>query len=355
MDGLARCNKVRLDWIDIARGLAILLVVIFHSQFWLESHDLGWRPYGFVDMVVRPIRMPLFFLISGFLSASAIKHNSANIVVKRAATLLYLYGLWNVFEWMVLWQFPMNGTNMGNGPSIVRAFSMWYRPETGLWYIWALSIYYIIARLTVHWNKPLLLIASSVLSIIAMGKYLTSLNPLQESVFWYAPFFISGLWYGDALMLAIRKNRNKFILLSLPLFLISGMLISKLDAGVAFGLLRLFICVCGAVLGCATSIMVTQFTRFSSALAYLGKNTLPIFLCHQMLIAVYTKLAAALPHTVPVRILSEPVIVLAAMYVAMLLYKATRVAGMTGLFELPATLAQVHGRWFGQISERIKN
>jgi fucose 4-O-acetylase-like acetyltransferase len=151
--------KARSDWIDLARGLAILLVVIFHTQFWLESYDLAWRPYNFVDMVVRPIRLPLFFSISGFLSVSAIKRSSANVVVKRVMTLFYLYGLWNLFEWMVFWQFPMNGTNLGTGSPIIRIVTIWYRPETVLWYIWALSIYYIFARLTVRWNKLLLLIS----------------------------------------------------------------------------------------------------------------------------------------------------------------------------------------------------
>jgi fucose 4-O-acetylase-like acetyltransferase len=339
MNGLAgNNNQARLDWIDLARGMAILLVVIFHGEFWLESYDLGWRPYGFIDMVFRPIRMPLFFLISGFLSASAIKRRPANIVVKRTVTLFYLYGLWNLFEWMVFWRFPMVGTSMGAGPSIIRAVSMWYRPETGLWYIWALSIYYVIARLTVQWNKPVLLIVMSVLSVIAMGKYFTSLSPIQEGVFWYLPFFMSGLWYGDGVVSVITNHRNKFMIFSLPLFLLCGILISKLDAGVVFGLLRLLICTCGVVLGCAASIVIAQFTRFSGVLRYLGKNTLPIFLCHQMLISVYAKSASELPHTVAVRILSEPVIVLASICVAMLLYNAVRVAGVTGFFELPSAM-----------------
>ena len=59
----------RIDWVDYAKGICIVMVVMMHSVLGVE---LAVGKTGFMHLLVafaKPFRMPDFFLISGlFLS-----------------------------------------------------------------------------------------------------------------------------------------------------------------------------------------------------------------------------------------------------------------------------------------------
>ncbi|MEG2151037.1 MAG: acyltransferase family protein, partial [Bacteroidaceae bacterium] len=51
-------EKERYDWIDYAKFISIFLVISFHTP----PHVTGY-----IGELIRQLRMPAFFLISGFL------------------------------------------------------------------------------------------------------------------------------------------------------------------------------------------------------------------------------------------------------------------------------------------------
>ncbi|WP_420144382.1 acyltransferase family protein [Sphingobium sp.] len=74
-------SRERLDWPDLAKAICILLVVMMHCE---GGYDLaGWQHQPMLKSIwhglnegIRPIRMPLFFLISGLLASGSILHPS---------------------------------------------------------------------------------------------------------------------------------------------------------------------------------------------------------------------------------------------------------------------------------------
>src|SRR3981081_2079224 len=61
----ARAAPVRIDWVDYAKGICIVMVVMMHSVLGVE---LAAGQTGFMHALVafaKPFRMPDFFLISG--------------------------------------------------------------------------------------------------------------------------------------------------------------------------------------------------------------------------------------------------------------------------------------------------
>src|SRR5665811_1779156 len=62
----------RVDWVDYAKGICIVMVVMMHSTLGVEA---AAGREGFMHAVVafaRPFRMPDFFLISGLFLAQVI-------------------------------------------------------------------------------------------------------------------------------------------------------------------------------------------------------------------------------------------------------------------------------------------
>jgi uncharacterized membrane protein YcfT len=87
--------KPRLEWMDVAKGACIVLVVLHHSAEWYDEtllkHESAFWSYFSIGL--RPLRMPLFFMISGMLAASAI-HKPLRQLWSKTGGLYGLYCLW---------------------------------------------------------------------------------------------------------------------------------------------------------------------------------------------------------------------------------------------------------------------
>src|SRR5262245_41932545 len=90
----------RLDWADVAKGACIVLVVLWHV---IMKHYLriGWHvssplpgAWGRASELLLPLRMPLFFAISGYFGAAAVGRPWRVLGRTKVAKFLYLYVLW---------------------------------------------------------------------------------------------------------------------------------------------------------------------------------------------------------------------------------------------------------------------
>lgn len=78
-------NKLRIKWIDVARGIAILCVVIGHS--------LGNYWPGIIGNVIFAFHMPIFFVLSGYLY----RHKSFLVLLKNNLTTLIIPYIATIF------------------------------------------------------------------------------------------------------------------------------------------------------------------------------------------------------------------------------------------------------------------
>lgn len=59
-------KKDRLDWIDLSKGLGIILVVYGHVARGVNSAGLDFDLFNQIDDVIYAFHMPLFFILSGY-------------------------------------------------------------------------------------------------------------------------------------------------------------------------------------------------------------------------------------------------------------------------------------------------
>ena len=67
--------KQRVGWVDAAKGLCILLVVLGHAITELQAHGYYTAQWAGINFFLGPIRMPLFFLLSGLFAGKALKES----------------------------------------------------------------------------------------------------------------------------------------------------------------------------------------------------------------------------------------------------------------------------------------
>ncbi|KZT82998.1 acyltransferase family protein [Lactiplantibacillus plantarum] len=92
--------RKRVMWIDIARGIAMLSVIVGHSLFYYVSSDVGRYIYAF--------HMPIFFILSGYLYrekayAKELKGAAKNLLLPYYATCLVMIAVFFVAQLKTPW------------------------------------------------------------------------------------------------------------------------------------------------------------------------------------------------------------------------------------------------------------
>src|SRR5260221_1398655 len=84
----------RVDWVDYAKGICIIMVVMMHSVLGVEK---AADQNGFMHLVVmfaKPFRMPDFFLISGLFLPVVIGRDWRIFLDRKVVHFVYFYLLW---------------------------------------------------------------------------------------------------------------------------------------------------------------------------------------------------------------------------------------------------------------------
>ncbi|MBV6643246.1 MAG: acyltransferase family protein, partial [Cyclobacteriaceae bacterium] len=98
--GIDSLAKSRLEWIDMAKGIAIILVVFRHIVIGLSRAgiDIG-SYYEAASTITYSFRMPLFFILSGFFLRKSIeKRKFKQFLNAKFSTLLYPYLVWTFIQ-----------------------------------------------------------------------------------------------------------------------------------------------------------------------------------------------------------------------------------------------------------------
>src|SRR5205807_1100488 len=84
----------RIDWVDYAKGICIVMVVMMHSVLGVEA---AAGQSGFMHVLVmfaKPFRMPDFFLISGLFLSVVIDRDWRTYLDRKVVHFAYFYLLW---------------------------------------------------------------------------------------------------------------------------------------------------------------------------------------------------------------------------------------------------------------------
>lgn len=128
---------------DVAKGFCILFVVLGHTSGWyMRNFTAGeYIVWDYVSTMFRPLRMPLFFLISGMLAASKMDRPLSDSWGKTAG-LLVLCSIWTALFCVKL---ALPGGRDGLPYPPLEQVALAFLLPVQFWFIWALPVYYLIA------------------------------------------------------------------------------------------------------------------------------------------------------------------------------------------------------------------
>jgi len=136
----------RVDWVDYAKGICIVMVVMMHSVLGVE---LAARETGFMHAVVmfaKPFRMPDFFLISGLFLPVVIGRDWRTYLDRKVVHFAYFYVLWVTIQFG--FKAPGFAAEAGWAHVGVEYLESFIEPFGTLWFIYLLPVFFVVIKLT---------------------------------------------------------------------------------------------------------------------------------------------------------------------------------------------------------------
>lgn len=192
----------RVDWVDAAKGLCIVFVVMMHSTLGVEKAmgETGWL--GAVVAFAQPFRMPDFFLISGLFLARVVDRDWRTFLDRRVVHFLYFYVLWLTIQFA--FKAPGLADELG-AAGLVRFYltSLLVEPFGTLWFIWILPVFALAIRLTRRVPVPVMAGIAAALEIAPIHTGLTILDEgASRFVYFYAGYAFAPLVFAFAARVA---------------------------------------------------------------------------------------------------------------------------------------------------------
>lgn len=262
--------STRIAWMDLLRGLAVVLVVFDHSADQIRSSIEGSVTAAKVfNDGVSPFRMASLMFLSGLLLPQSLLKARPVYLKGKLSKIAWPYLIWS---FIILALLTATSGLTGNTVGIERFLRVFYNPPTYLWYLAYLLAFYaaclFIAPLIRSCLLPVSLVASAVVPV----------EDLQRMLFLFAFFLLGDL---------AARNRDDWESITCRKWCIAAGAMSgaitavvaasgvsvRYEAVWAFGVL-------GAIVAVRPALERIAPTRVGGLLAGAGRNSIVFYVSH---------------------------------------------------------------------------
>lgn len=284
----------RIAWLDLVKGISIILVVYYHfiigpynrglSQGMLDKNIFDSINH-FITYNLAPLRMPLFFLVSGYLSKSAIDKPWSAVFTSRVSLYIYLFVIWGIVHRAIVFLLGIDTSDFiilksNYAESTLEFLTLTLIGASSLWYLYALALYFCICK---FFNSYRVTCIIALIICSVASKSLPLIFPYKNMI--YCVFFYAvGVFYGEKLFSLFESLKWKSLYYLAPALLVLTYLrfinfSHYFLESVVFVLLAIF-----------TLMYLSKLFRFR-LLNKIGKNTLAVYIFHTPLLEFYSFIA----------------------------------------------------------------
>jgi uncharacterized membrane protein YcfT len=320
---------MRIDWVDYAKGICIVMVVMMHSVLGVEA---AAGESGFMHVLVafaKPFRMPDFFLISGLFLSVVIDRDWRTYLDRKVVHFAYFYLLWVTIQFG--FKAPSFAAETGWTHVGLMYLESLIEPFGTLWFIYLLPVFFVVTKAT---HKMPALAIWGLAALLESAHIATGWTVIDEFCARFV-YFYSGYWFASHVFALSDRARARpaLALAGLTLWaLINGGLVY---AGFAeWPLVSLSLGLAGA---CAIVTLGTLLARahWLTALRFCGEHSIVIYLAFFLPMAATRTvlLRTGVVHDIGTISL---IVTIAGVVGALAIWRIALMTGANFLFERPA-------------------
>jgi uncharacterized membrane protein YcfT len=319
----------RVDWVDYAKGICIVMVVMMHSVLGVEA---AAGQTGFMHVLVafaKPFRMPDFFLISGLFLSVVIDRHWRTYLDRKVVHFAYFYLLWVTIQF----GFKAPGIAAGTGWAHVGLLYLesFIEPFGTLWFIYLLPVFFVVTKAA---RKMPTLPIWGAAALLEMAHIATGWTVIDEFCARFV-YFYSGYLFADYVFALSGRARAH------PAWALAGLAAWAVINGglVASGssewpLISLMLGLSGACAIVTLGTLLAQ-AHWLNFLRYCGEHSIVIYLAFFLPMAATRTvlLREGLIHDVGTISL---IVTIVGVFGALAIWRIALKAGANFLFERPA-------------------
>lgn len=275
------------DWVNFAKGVAIVMVTLFHV--WLFFGWLGLTSVPRIKAILELFPIAAFFLIAGMYSGRQSSWTFAELWRRRLLPYVYLYVLWSVIRFAVAWVLPVvrgDGGVSARDPLTLLTLFLW--PSSSYWFIYALALATLFAWLGRRLNTYVHLALAGVTSALFLSGFInlhnTGWNGLGEKYF----FFIAGIIFAKQIHRATLRVRPWHVMGLAVVLLAAGLVLIFFRQPVV-QLVAFPATIVALALGIGASVYLVRL-RPLQFVGNLGSQSFPIYILHLFVVTLATVL-----------------------------------------------------------------
>lgn len=282
--------RERNQFVDIMRGIAMLLVVLGHTMTGCTVDSQK----SFLFNIVWSLQMPLFILISGYVTKYSHPIYDGKGLWKYVKRRTFAY----MFPWAV-WSFLIRGLIFGQAGFLDIKHLLW-NMDSGYWFlatIWTISMIfgvasYLAEKARVKRKQQILLLCylSGMALLAGIGTAVGLSFFAIKLTLYYMPFYYAGYLYGQVEDKLLSSEKGPeivdcvvalcfaawlLVIVRIPMYELS-------DGGLAV-ILRAAVSLAGCIAICDMCKGIFSYNR-GGVLLWIGQHSLEVYLTHYLLL-----------------------------------------------------------------------
>jgi fucose 4-O-acetylase-like acetyltransferase len=202
-------TAVRSAWLDRARAIGILLVVLSHAEGSVANSRLVVpRPFVGLGVVLYCFHTPLLFFVSGLLLPRALSRPAGLFLSRLIRRLIWPYVVWSVLT--VTLQ-HLAGSNANHAPPWKNLLHIWYQPITVMWFLLTLAVIQFVLFVATKLGVPRWLDVAVGLGALGAHAFLP-LHGLVDNLAGSAIWVVAGLVVTPAAVERTLRSLNAAVL-----------------------------------------------------------------------------------------------------------------------------------------------
>ncbi|MHB8886418.1 MAG: acyltransferase family protein [Methylovirgula sp.] len=332
----------RMPWVDMAKGLSIILVVMMYAAYNTGKYT---GQVGFLHYIIgfaTPFRMPEFFLISGLFLSQVIGRPWGRYADRRIIHYFYFYAVWAII--MIVLKIGI----FTNTPIVMlrELANAIIDPYGVLWFIYMLGIFGLTAKLLWQFRVPAYVVIP-VAAALQMAQIQSPSYVVTQFAAYFTFFYIGYVVAPLVFRLVAWTNEHVGLALAgLAIWaLTNGLLVYSpghaiLPSETIMGFaaippLHLTLAVLGAIALCVMGGLLSKF-RFMDWLRWLGEHSLVVYVAFTIPMSLFRGFALSHGLITATGPLSLAVLVVSIASPVVLYLIIQRIGYGRFLFERPA-------------------
>ncbi len=268
-------QKSREIFVDAARGVSIILVVLWHAS---DERLLINGPLVF-------LRMPLFFFVSGLFAGGLLKAPIRKVLTDRVGQLLWIFVIWSTLIYLstILVKQIINDV-----VDPYPLYAIFWEPQAQMWFVYALALSYLLLRLTTFVPRSVLLVLGLAVYCYAVATDEWANPTFANRLARLLPLLMFSVFYAKEIIAWSKRNARFFPVL-LGLFAPSAYVVYHSSLSTV-GPVTIVVSALG-IFGTLCACSHYAESRVAAALAWIGEKSVFIYVMH-FTILIYLRNAA---------------------------------------------------------------